>query len=153
MGSKKQPERVVAVAMDRGYAVVAADALDRINARFELLARIAGCTTWGEYRALGHHEFDEDVWDAADLEEEPEDDESFDVNLYDDDSESSRFDRGAALEVATQDLFDTITDEEFPHDAVEKIGLWSFVSHERVGDVLDALTARGFVVEQGEPAP
>lgn len=147
MGSNPNASRAIVVVLPRGYAIVPSDELQRIKARFDLIDRIAGCTTWGAYRSLGNHELEDYVLDHVHFEEELGDDEPFSVNLLDyADPESSFLNYEAALEWATQDFLFGISDERFPHGAVERIGPWSFVTESHLKAVCDALDALGYVV-------
>lgn len=133
VGPRQHANKVVVVAIERGYAILSSDELDRINLRFELIERIARCSTWGDYRALGHHELEGHVRDHVLFEEEIEDDEppddkAFSISLREADPEDSFLDQDAALELATGDFLGGIGEETFPQDAVEKIGPWSFVT-------------------------
>lgn len=141
MGGKGSSKEVVVVPMDRGYAVVTRSDWDELVETARLADTIIACTTWGEYRALGTHRFEDLIDD-----EDHDDDEPFTPDLPFDDGNEGGFDRYGQLESGTYDFFESLDSATVFDSWIEEVGPWKWVKLDCVEKVKAALVAQGFAV-------
>ena len=150
MSMKPSTSEIVIVKGERGWVITTPAELANIDAREELVKRIASCRTWGEYLALGGTEFDRQIRDRMDnidgIEGEPDSDHPIDIDLrIDADPEVfSGFERFADLEVATGKFFAAMNPGDFPEHLVFTVGPWAFVPDEHLTDLTDVLRTLGY---------
>jgi hypothetical protein len=150
MPSKKVSKSAVLVLMDRGYALVSPKDWAKILKEARVVDSITRCATWGEYRKLGKHPFQDAINDWAQLEEDPGDDEPFLSDFPFDDVSEGAWSRHSELEMATQDFLESISDHVDLSEFTEAVGPWSWIDLDHDQAVCDLIKSLGFEVIEGE---
>ena len=150
MPSKKLAKSAILVLMERGYALVSPEDWATISKEARIVDSIMRCQTWGEYRNLGKHPFLDEITDWAQLDEEPDDDESFLSDFPFDGVAELAWDRHAKLEVATQDFLESISDQVDVDEFTETVGPWSWIGIDHDQTVYDMIKDIGYEIVEAQ---
>jgi hypothetical protein len=148
MSCSTSKKRVVIALPDIEYVVVPEEAWDEIRRKATWVIHLQGCRTWGEYRQLGMHPFEDEVREAFCRSGVPPDDELFPRFLPFIHGDAG-WDQFTALEVATKDFFDSLVESVHWGEIVGSDDQSGWVAEEHIEQVVRKLTDLGFVVANG----
>jgi hypothetical protein len=150
MSNAETKKVAVVVETERGYAVVSPERWREILDGSRWVKTIRACKTWGEYRSLGDHPFEDAVESHAAREGIPDDDgDPFPWSLpFADEGGEGEWDRYAKLESSTTNFFENLEGETELLKYVENYGPWSYVARMEVEEVIRRLKDLGYVVHE-----
>ncbi len=148
MSNSNSKKRVVIALPDTEYVVVPEEVWEEIRRKATWAVLLQGCLTWGEYRRLDSHPFEDEVQQAFRRSGVPPDDEPFPRFLPFINGEGG-WDHFTALEVATKDFFNSLGESVDWSEIVEIDGHSGRVAEEQIEQVVRKLTDLGFDVSNG----